>query len=100
MIKITLSAANMGDVDEMDVDCWNGFVSDEIDAAVGFEVAVVDQFPWGRPMPGEDAIEGATEEQVEAIRQFLSVDGWARFCGEEWETRRAAKEAALGEKGW
>ena len=97
MIKIYLGAANMGDVDEMDVDRWNGFVSDD---RRGRRVRGR-HGTWTSSSPGrkwrDDAIEGATEEQVEAIRQFLSVDGKVLRRGVE--TDALAKEAALGEKG-
>ena len=90
-IKITLSSANMGDVDEADFDCWAGFVNDRIDDVAGATV-VVDQFQFGEA--DEDQIEGATAAQRDAIRSWLGVDGWNEFCGEEWTSRRAAKEAA------
>jgi hypothetical protein len=94
MIQITLTAANMGDVDEVDFDCWASFVVDEIDNAMGFEVAWVDQAPWGRPQPAEDAVQGGAEEQRAAVRRWLANEGWETFCGEEWARRRAAREAA------
>lgn len=90
-IQITLSSANMGDVDEVDFDCWAGFVNEKIDDVAG-ETVTVDQFRFGAS--GEDRIEGATEEQAATIRAWISVTGWEAFCGEEWNRRRAEREAA------
>lgn len=87
-IIVTLSSANMGDVDEIDFDCWTGYVIDCIDDGLGFEVAQVEQARYGGT--DEDVIENATEEQRAAIVEWLSVTGWNEFCGQEWEDRRAA----------
>jgi len=92
-IKINLTAANMGNVDEIDFDCWAAFVDERIDV-LGLEVSAVTQVTWGREMPAQDEIRGATEEQAEIIRRWLGNEGWETFCGEEWETRRKAREAA------
>lgn len=92
-IEITLSSANMGDVDETDFDVWTAFVGDRLQDALDLNGTVVlDQFRFGEA--GEDRIVGATPEQKEAIRGWLSVTGWEAFCGEEWEKRRAAWLAA------
>jgi hypothetical protein len=90
-IKIILSSANMGDVDEVDFDCWASFVCDSIDEALGIEVRSVEQFRFGE---GADIISGATDEQEEEIRRWLGHEGWDAFCGEEWNKRRAARDAA------
>lgn len=93
-IEIVLSSANMGDVDEDDFDIWAGYVADEIDAAMGFEVKAVDQQRFGES--GEDIVTGGSAEQRAAVRQWLKVGGWDAFCGQggPWETRRAALAAA------
>lgn len=86
-ISVTLTAANMGDVDETDFDLWTKFVSENHEAALGFEIAEIDQhrFPGG---PDRDTITGGTEDERAAIRTWLSVTGWETFCGEVWETMR------------
>jgi hypothetical protein len=93
-IKIILSSAAMGDVDELDFGCWARYVAERIDEATGVEVAEVDQQRFGEA--GEDQISGATEEQRETLRRWLSVDGWDAFCGQggPWEKMRAEAEAA------
>lgn len=93
-IKITLSSAAMGDVDELDFDLWARFVAEQIDEATGIEVVEVDQARFGEA--GEDRIDGATEEQRQVLRSWLSVDGWDVFCGQggPWETMRAKAEKA------
>ena len=78
-ISVTLTSANMGDVDECDFDAWASFVCDSIDDAVGFEVAAVDMHAFGRG-PGRDTVSGASEEQEAAIREYLSVTGWDAWC--------------------
>jgi hypothetical protein len=93
-ITIILSSAAMGDVDELDFDLWTRYVSEHVDEATGAEVAEVHQFRFGEP--GPDRIDGATEEQRETLRRWLSVDGWDSFCGQggPWETMRAETERA------
>lgn len=92
-VKIVLSSANMGDVDEDDFDIWAGYVADSIDDALGFEVESVDQQRFGEA--GDDIVTGGTQEQREAVRQWLKVAGWESFCGQggPWETRRAELNA-------
>jgi len=92
MIKVTLTAANMGDVDDKDFDCWAEFVTEKIDEATGLTVEV-DQARFGDA--GDDVITGATENERDAILRFLGTDGWDAFCGEEWDRRRDAKDAAI-----
>ena len=92
-ISVTLTAANMGDVDEIDFDLWTKFVSENHEAALGFEIHEIDQHSFKRP-PSRDTIGGGTEEQREAIRTWLSVTGWDDFCGEAWEKMRAQYDAA------
>ncbi len=90
-IKVVLSAANMGDVDELDFDIWAKFVTENIDEKTGIEVAEVEQFRFGEP--GGDLITGATEEQNDRLSTWIRVDGWELFCGETWNTMRAEAEA-------
>lgn len=86
-ITVTLSSANMGDVDETDFDLWAAYVNQKIDDRTGLLVHV-EQARFGDA--GEDRIEGATDEQRDTIRGLLSVDLWNDFCGETWtEMRRA-----------
>jgi hypothetical protein len=93
-IEIVLSSANMGDVDETDFDLWRRFVAGRIDDAMGFEVEAVSQRRFGEV--GNDCVYGGTEEQREAIRSWLSHDGWDEFCGQggPWETMRREHDAA------
>lgn len=90
-IEITLSSANMGDVDELDFDLWSRYVADNLEAATGID-AVLDQARFGET--GADRISGATEAEHVAIRQWLGVDGWESFCGETWTRMRAEAERA------
>ena len=92
-ISVTLTAAHMGNVDETDFDLWTKFVTENIDEALGFDVHDIEQgrFPCGA---GADVITGATQEQRDAIRAWLDVDGWNAFCGEAWETMRREHDAA------
>lgn len=78
-IEITLTAYNMGAVTEGDFDAWAAFVAENIDAAVGLEVAAVSQSPFASG-PDHDVITGGTAQDREYVRTWLSVDGWARFC--------------------
>lgn len=91
-ITVTLTAYNMGDVDEVDFDLWRKFVCENIDDAMGFEVQCVDQFefPGG---PARDRIDGATDVQREAIASWLATTGWEAFCGETWERMRREHDA-------
>jgi len=82
-INIDLTAYNMGpEATEADYDAWYAYVCDHIDDALGLTIDDIDQFVWGRAMPAEDRIGGATEEQAAAIRDWLSHAGWDAFCGE------------------
>lgn len=102
-IQITLTSANMGDVAEIDFDCWRSYVDDTLSAAPwleGYEVTV-EQARFGEG--GDDVIivrsGGALSAEAEAtleedIGRWLGAEGWDGFCGSEWETRRAAREAA------
>jgi hypothetical protein len=82
-IVITLTAANMGpNAEEPDYEAWADYVTRHIDSAMGFVVEDVDRIRWGRPMPAEDAIDGATEDQAGAIQRWLSNEGWDAFCSE------------------
>ncbi len=79
-IRIVLTAANMGpDATERDFDAWATYVVEHIDEALGFEVAELEQHPF-RSGPATDTIEGASDEQREAIRGYLGVTGWEAFC--------------------
>ncbi len=92
-IKIMLSAANMGpQTTEADFDAWAGYVCNHIDEAMGFEVADVDQFRFIGGAGG-DRIDGASDEQREAIRSWLAVAGWEAFCVDMDE--RARLDAAV-----
>lgn len=84
-ISITLTACNMGDVTEADFDAWHRYVCDHIDEALGFEVHEVDQHPFANG-PAKNTISGATDEQEEAIREWLSHGGYEAFCAtpEAW----------------
>lgn len=88
-ITVTLSSANMGDVDETDFDLWARYVADNIEDATGIECQI-EQHRYGE---GEDEIEAYGEER-ETLRRWLSTDGWNAFCGEAWETMRAEHDAA------
>lgn len=84
-IKITLSAANMGpDATEADFDAWASFVNERIehvvDAAIGIRVDVEQAAFIGPNAEPEDMIHGATEDQRDTVREWLSVDGWNAFC--------------------
>lgn len=82
-IRIALSAANMDpNATEADFDAWATYICDHIDEATGL-VCEVDQAAFtGRGAEAEDRIEGATDEQREAIRGWLSVTGWEAFCAD------------------
>lgn len=92
MIKITLSSAPLGAVDDVVFDMWTAHVADRIDAALGFDCDV-HQGRLGEA--GEDRIEGASPEQAEAIRRWLGNDGRDEFrgIGGPWETMRKARKA-------
>jgi len=76
-ITIRLSSANLGsEGDEELFDAWAAFVTEHV--GVGVEVHAVEQRRFGEA--GEDEITGGTEEDREAIRQWLSVEGWNQFC--------------------
>lgn len=96
-IEITLSSANMGNVDEIDFDLWTRFVTDKIDEAMGFEIASVDQQRFNDPGDDEVTFRGPwraddtgneLEAKRDAIRSWLSHEGWDAFCGEEWDRMR------------
>lgn len=88
MIKVTLSSANMGDMtDERDFDLWARYVAETIDDATGLTVEV-DQARFGDA--GEDVISGATEDERETLRTWLSVTGWEAFCSGPWQAMAAA----------
>lgn len=86
-IVIALTATNMGPANlAEDFDAWHNFVCNNIDDALGFNVCDVTQANAG----SEDRIEGATEEQREAIRRWLAVDGWETFCSDRDESESDA----------
>jgi hypothetical protein len=91
MIEVMLSSAHMGDVDETDFDVWAEFVSERIEEATGLAIQV-DQAPFGEA--GEDVISRADEHERATVREWLSITGWEAFCGQEWDARRKAREAA------
>jgi hypothetical protein len=92
MIKIILSSANMGNVDETDFDLWTAFVMERIGEALGLDDVDVDQHNFGAS--DDDEISADTEEQRDEIDRWLGAEGWDAFCGEEWTARRKAHEAA------
>jgi hypothetical protein len=80
MKELTLTAANMGpNTTEADFDAWRNFVAEHVDAAMGFEVQAVEQFAFTSGEP-QDVVDGATEEQREAILGWLAHEGWDEFC--------------------
>ena len=88
-IKIILTAYNMGaECDERDFAAWHTYVCEHIDEAIGFEVHEIEMHDY-RNSPAEDTIVGATDEQRDAIREYLSHSGWDGFCAtpEAWPTR-------------
>lgn len=92
-ISVTLTAANMGDVDETDFDLWAKFVAENHEAALGFEIHEIDQCDF-TDGAARDYVSGGTKEQRDAIRHWLSVTGWDDFCGETWERMRREHDAA------
>lgn len=92
-IEITLSSANMGNVDEVDFDLWARFVAENVNEACGVDVASVDQRRFGDP--GDDIVTGGKASQRDAIEDWLSHGGWAAFCGQggPWETMRREHDA-------
>lgn len=90
-IKITLSAANMGNMaDEADFDAWASYVCDHVDEACGVFVTEVDQFRFGDG--GRDTVTGATDDEEARILSWLSHDGWEAFCADAgaWPVRAAS----------
>lgn len=80
-ISITLSAANLGtEATVADFDAWHSYVCEHIDAAVGFEVHEVEQAAF--ESGDADHVSGATDEQREAVRAWLSNEGWEAFCAD------------------
>jgi len=79
---VTLTAYNMGDVNEQDYTMWIDYVSDRIDAAAGFEVGV-DAAPF-RGGPDADQINYATEAQRDAITEALR-SLWDSWCATGWD---------------
>lgn len=88
MIQIILSSANLGDMtDERDFDLWARYVAETIDAATGL-VCEIDQAAFGDA--GADQIRGATDDERETLRRWLSVDGWEAFCAGSWQAMAVA----------
>lgn len=82
-IKVTLSAANLGpQATEADFDAWASYVVAHIDEALGLSCEVDQAAFTGRGAEGEDRIQGATDEQRDSIRGWLSVTGWEAFCAQ------------------
>lgn len=86
-IKITLSAASMGpNATEADFDAWATYVAEHIEHVVDSTESVrvdVDQTAFSGPnAEPEDLVDGATDEQRETIRRYLSTDRWEVFCSE------------------
>ena len=90
-IEITLTAQNMGpDHSEADFDAWTSYVCEHIDDAVGFEVHEVAQFSFDGG-PATDRVDGASVDQVEAIRNYLAHEGWDAFCADASAWPKAAE---------
>lgn len=84
-IKVVLSSSALGQFDmvnEHDFDIWTRYVTETIESATGIDVCV-EQGQYGDC--GEDIIIGASEEERETLRQWLSVDGWEAFCAGAWQ---------------
>ncbi len=80
--EIRLTSRTMGEnATEDDFDSWAQWVADHITEAIGIEADEVEQYPWGRG-PDEDRVTGVDEDTTEAIRRWLSVEGWEAFCAE------------------
>jgi hypothetical protein len=72
------------DVHEPDESCcpgWGHFNANNIDEAMGFEVVSVEMISSGRTAE-RDEISGATDEQEEAIHEWLGHAGWDAFCSD------------------
>ena len=95
-VRVVLSSANMGDVDETDFDLWTEFVATKIDDAFGVD-ASVEQARFGTA--GEDRVvrRGHDDDQPavdpDEIRSWLKGPAWDDFCGDVWEAMRAAHDA-------
>lgn len=92
-VSVTLTAYNMGpDATEADFDSFAALVADRIDDVTGLDVEV-DQFAFTGSGQSEDRIDGATDEQREAIREAL--DGlWQEWCSPSAATSAARLSAA------
>ena len=93
-IEIVLSSYNMGDnVDEVDFDLWARFVRAHVAEVLGVNVECVEQQRFGEG--GDDVVVGGTQEERDAVRLWLSVDGWEAFCGVggPWEQMRREHDA-------
>lgn len=89
-IRIMLSSADMGDVDERDFDLWTRYVAENVESATGVD-AEVEQGRFGDA--GEDVISGATEAQRDLLLSWLSVHGWEAFCAGPWDEMRSGPGA-------
>jgi hypothetical protein len=94
MIKLTLTAYNMGDVTEEDFDAWARYVAARIDDMTGLDVDV-DQGPFTgeRGVLFDDMIDHGDEDhetctQNEEIIQDALRDLWDSFCAEGWRNNR------------
>lgn len=81
MIKITLSAANMGPyATEADFDAWAAYVDEHIGEATGLACDVEQAGFTGRTAIPADEIDAPTNEQAETIERWLSHEGWGAWC--------------------
>ena len=94
-ISVTLTAANMGNVDETDFDLWTKFVSENHEAALGFEIAEIDQHRFSGG-PDRDTITGGTEDEraamLEAFPGLLTPISMAAAALAEGKTEETGKD--------
>src|SRR5262245_48987827 len=79
MIVIKLSAGNMGITTErQDYDAWTAYVRGHVEEALdlGDAPVTVQQYRWLEAGRASDEITGATDEQEDAIRDWLLHAGW------------------------
>jgi len=90
--SVTLTSYNMGDVTAFDFMAWADFVTENIDDACGFEVAV-ESYRFGESA-ARDYVSGATPEQEETIRHALR-SMWDDFCGGAWDAAYTARAVRM-----
>lgn len=88
-ITIKLNSAGLGDcslVDEAYFDKYANWVAEHISEATGVDVAEIDQFALGDE--SEIEIRGATDEEEDAIIDWLSRRAFDAFCAVGTERAR------------